>query len=132
MIPEEDIMFSSKRSFLNTVLVVSAILSLITGVFLFLHIKSFLIKEVHTYGSLVFTAACVYHLVLNWKPLLRSVSGHLSTRSMAALLIITTLIMAYSGLTADPNARRQRATAQEQQFSATETMPAQTQTPRSM
>ena len=119
-------MFVSRRSFVNTVLVVSAILTLISGVFLFVHIKSYLIKEVHTYGSLAFTAACVYHVALNWKSLLHSVGGHLSKTGMAVLLVMTTLVMAYSGLTAD-NARRQRASTQEQAVSVTETMPAQAQ-----
>lgn len=95
----EVIIFLFKRSFLNLVLVLTGILTLVTGLFLLFNIKSYLIVYVHEYGSLVFAMASLFHLVLNWKPLLHSIQGRLSGRSMVALLILTTLVMAYSGFT---------------------------------
>lgn len=104
----EGIMFLFKRSFLNLVLVLTGILTLVTGLFLFFHIKSHFIMHVHELGSLFFAILCLFHLILNWKPLLHSMKGRLSGRSMMALLIFTTLVMAYSGVTADAGKGRDK------------------------
>lgn len=49
----ETVMFLFKRPFLNLVLVIPGILTLVTGLFLLLHIKSYLIMYVHEFGSLI-------------------------------------------------------------------------------
>lgn len=91
--------FFPKRTFLNPLLVLTGIPTLVTGLFLFFHVKSSLIVHTHEIGGLVFAATCLFHLVLNWKALLHSMKGRLPGWGMAALLVVTTGVMAYSGIT---------------------------------
>ena len=99
-------MFLFNRSFLNPVLVITGILTLVTGLFLFFHIKSHLIVHVHEIGSLIFLVACLLHIFLHWKPLLHSMKSRLPGWAIVALLVITTVVMAYSGATAEPRKGR--------------------------
>lgn len=98
-------MFLFNRAFLNPLLLCSGIPTLVTGVFLLVKIKSYLIVYTHEIGSLLFAVACLLHLVVNWKPLLHSMKGRLPGWSVAALFIVVTIGMAYSAATADPSKR---------------------------
>ena len=90
-------MFLFNRSFLNPVLAITGFLTLLTGLFLLFHIQSGLIMHAHEIGGLFFAVACLLHLFLNWKPLLHSMKGRLPGWAIVALLIIPTVVMAYSG-----------------------------------
>ena len=103
----EATMFLFNRAFLNPVLVITGILTLMTGLFLFFHIKTRLIVQVHEIGGLVFAVACLFHIIVNWKPLLHSMKGSLLRRTVATLLIITIAGLAYFGATADPHKERE-------------------------
>lgn len=88
--------FSVKRTLLNPILAISGGTTLVSGLFLFFRHKSHLIVFLHEYGSLVFAAGCLVHLVLNRKALLKSLRGRISAWAMVGILIVVTLIMACS------------------------------------
>lgn len=88
--------FPIKRALLNPILVISGGLTLISGLFLLFSIHSRLIHFLHEYASLVFAAACVLHLVLNWKALLKSMKGRMALWGSMGILVFATLFMGYS------------------------------------
>ena len=101
-------MFLFNRAFLNPVLTITGVLTLVSGLFLFFHIKTHLIMHVHEIGGLIFAVACLLHIILNWKPLLHSMKGRLLRRTVVALLIITTAVMTYSAATVNPHKEREQ------------------------
>lgn len=118
----ELIMSLLNRAFLNPFLVITGILTLTTGLLLFFHMKSSLIAHTHEIGSLFFAAACLLHLVLNWKPLLHSMKGRLPGKAIAALLVITTAIMVFSWATAEPGKGYGRGKLNKRQHSSAQTL----------
>ena len=91
----------SYRSVLNGTLTVSGIITLVSGLFLFFRIKSYVIVVGHEYGSLLFSAACLLHLAIHWKTLLHSLRVRLPGWAMLLVLVLTTAGMAYTGVTTD-------------------------------
>lgn len=92
--------FFLQRAFINPVLVTTGILTLITGLLLFFHMKSHLIAHTHEICSLVFSVSCVLHLILNRISLIHSMKGRLYVFLIATFVIVTTVVLLYSGVTA--------------------------------
>ena len=84
------------RRFWNPVLALSAGLTLVSGIFLFFHLKSRAIVITHELGGLVFAIACLIHLGLNIKPLFKTIGGHRAAWVMLAVLLFSGLGMALS------------------------------------
>ncbi|MDL2286371.1 DUF4405 domain-containing protein [Desulfococcaceae bacterium OttesenSCG-928-F15] len=105
---------SMKRALLNPILIISGGLTLISGLFLFFHIKTFFIMILHEWVSIIFAAVCVIHLLLNWKLLLNSFKGRLPAWSLVLVLVVVTLAMGYS--TTVQSQRPQRGKVYQQQM----------------
>jgi len=84
------------RRFWNPLLALAGGLTLVSGIFLFFHLKSRAIIITHELGGLVFAIACIVHLALNIKPLLKTIGGHGVAWAMLAVLLFSGLGMALS------------------------------------
>ena|GEM_PF-5595476 len=84
------------RGFWNPVLAFTGGLTLVSGIFLFFHLKSRTIIIIHELGGLVFAIACIVHLALNIRPLLKTIGGHRVAWAMLAVLLFSGLGMALS------------------------------------
>jgi len=86
------------RRFWNPVLALSGGLVLVSGLFLFFHFKSHVIAGIHEWVSLVFIVACAVHLVLNSKPLIKSLGGRAVAWTMLAVMLLSGLGMTFSDM----------------------------------
>lgn len=91
-----------KRNVLNPILTISGGLTVISGLLLLFHLKSWAIVAVHELGSLIFLVCCILHLAVNWRPLLSSLKGRTAAWLVIGSLVLGGLGLTYSGLTADP------------------------------
>lgn len=82
-----------KRPVINFVLAVAGGLSCISGLIIFLHMRSLLTKQVHKWSSLIFIAFLVLHVIVNWKPLLGSLKGSATRAVVLAILAVGTIGM---------------------------------------
>ena len=95
------------RRFWNPVLVLSGGLTLVSGLYLFFHLKSRPIVLIHEWSSIIFLAACAVHLALNWKPLLKSLGSRASAWAMLAVLLFSGLGMAFTDIKKIDHKQRQ-------------------------
>jgi len=79
------------------VLALAGGLTLLSGLFLLFHLKSRPIVMCHELGSLVFAVACLVHLALNAKPLLKTIGGRTIAWAIIGVLMFSGLGMALSG-----------------------------------
>lgn len=90
------------RSFVNAVLVVSGLLSIVSGLMIWLHLSMGTMKPLHINASLLMAVACLWHVWLYRKSLLQTLKGH---RGMVTA-VITLLLVGVSVLMSDPAAGR--------------------------
>ena len=95
---------STKRTIVNSLLALSGGLTVSSGVFLFFHIKTSAIVVTHELGGIAFAIACIFHLVINWKPLLHTLKGRGPAFAMLAIILLSTLALWYT--TTLPNTKR--------------------------
>ena len=86
------------RRFLNPVLALSGSLTLVSGAFLLFHLISHPIMTIHKVCSIIFFLACGVHLALNWKPLLKSFGKGAAGWALLAVILLSALGMAFSGV----------------------------------
>ena len=97
---------SIKRTTVNFILTLSGGLITSSGFFLLFHIKTPLIAMTHEIGSMVFVTACVFHLALNWKPLLHTLKGKVPISAILAIMLMFTLAMGYTTTLPDTRSGR--------------------------
>ena len=85
------------RQFWTPLLAVSGGVLLVSGLLLFFHFKSHAVKGIHEWAGIVFIVACAAHLVLNWKPLLKTL-GRRFAWVLLAVILLSGLGMAFSGI----------------------------------
>ncbi len=86
------------RRFWNPVLVLSGGLTLVSGLYLMFELKSHAIAHIHEWASLFFLIACAAHLVLNWKPLLKTLGSRATAWTLLAVLLLSGVGMALSDI----------------------------------
>jgi len=84
------------RKFWNPILVLTGGLTLVSGLYLFFHLKSRPIVLIHEWASIIFIVACAAHLALNWNPLLKTLGSRVVTWTLLTLLLFSGLGMAFS------------------------------------
>ena len=95
------------RRFWNPVLVLSGGLTLVSGLYLFFHLKSRPIVLIHEWCSIIFLVACGVHIALNWKPLLKSLGNRAAAWAMLAVLLFSGLGMAFTDIKKIDHRQRQ-------------------------
>ena len=75
------------RKVINPILVVAGILTMVSGVCMFFHFKSPLMVHIHEVLGLVLVIVSVLHLILNWRPLLKTINGF-PVRVITLVLIV--------------------------------------------
>lgn len=97
-----------KRRFLNPILIVAAGLTIVSGLLVFFHLKSKTVAHVHEVGGLVFMGCCFLHVVMNRKPLTASFKSGLMVKLVVLALLVGSVGMIYSGVTAEPKKKYSR------------------------
>jgi hypothetical protein len=79
-----------------------------TGILMLLHIESSGLKLMHEWIGLLFAAAGVVHLVLNWRVLLSYLSKKTGIAAVLATLLIATLLFVFAPEKRGPGGPGQR------------------------
>jgi len=101
------------RKVLNPVLTLTGGLTLVSGLYLFFHLKSRPIVLIHEFVSIIFIIACIAHLALNWNALLKSLGNRVVARTILAIILLSGLGMAFTDMSGDDRRHRQRIVAEE-------------------
>jgi len=104
------------RTVVNSLLALSGGLTISSGLFLFFHIKTSVIVTTHELGGIAFAIACIFHLALNWKPLLHTLKGRGPAFAMLTIILLSTLAMGYT--TTLPNTKRHARERQHSEIGA--------------
>jgi hypothetical protein len=94
------------RRFWNPVLVLSGGLTLISGLYLLFDLKSDSITHIHEGTSILFLVACAAHLVLNWKPLLKTLGSRATAWTLLTVILLSGVGMAFSNIQIDHQPRQ--------------------------
>jgi hypothetical protein len=86
------------RRFWNPVLALSGGLTLVSGIYLFFHLKSHPIVLTHEWSSIIFIVACAVHLALNWKSLLKSLGNKTVACTLLAVILLFGLCMSFTDI----------------------------------
>lgn len=78
----------ANRKIWNPILLLSGGITLASGIFLLFHHSSHLIAIAHQVGAILFTVVCAIHILINWKPLLKSLNSRLGWILLAILTLI--------------------------------------------
>lgn len=81
----------------NKALVLIGSLTVLTGLFLLVEYESHFAIVVHQIASLSLVGFCIYHIKLNWVPLLKSLKSDKTMYFIAAILVVSAIIMAVTG-----------------------------------
>lgn len=87
---------SSIRAVINTLLVVSWILVLVSGVFTAFELRSPVIELCHKMGAFIFIICLMVHVMKNRKALFESTKGKLSFKLIAVILVVCVVGMGLS------------------------------------
>jgi uncharacterized membrane protein len=88
------ILFS--RRFWNPLLVLSGCLTMVSGVFLFLHFRGHFLMHIHELAGIIFVISCAVHILLNFRPLLKSLGNRASTWAILFILLLSFVLMSMS------------------------------------
>ena len=94
------------RKFLNPVLVLAGGLTLVSGLYLFFHLKSRPIVLIHEWSSIIFVVACAAHLALNWNSLFKSLGSRAVAWTLLAVVLLSGLGMAFTDIKTDHRHRQ--------------------------
>lgn len=92
------------RSLVNTVLVVSGLLSIASGLMIWVHLAANVMKPLHINSSLLMAVACMWHVWQYRKSLLQTLK---TPRAMTAV-VVTLVLVGASVLVSDPPQRKGR------------------------
>jgi uncharacterized membrane protein len=96
------------RNFWNPILVLTGGLTLVSGIYLFFHLKSRPIVLIHEWSSIIFVVACAVHIALNWKPLLKTLGSRVVACTLLAVVLLSGLAMAFTDIKKFDNRELQR------------------------
>ena len=86
------------RKFWNPLLVFTGGLTLVSGLYLFFHLKSRPIVLIHEWSSIIFIVACAAHLALNWNPLLKTLGSRAVAWTLLSVVLLSGLGMAFTDI----------------------------------
>jgi len=84
------------RRFWNPVLLLFGCLTMISGVFLFLHFRGQFLMVVHEWAGILFVVSAAVHIVINFWPMLKSLGNRASTWAILFILLLSTVLMCMS------------------------------------
>jgi len=81
------------RRFWNPLLVLSGCLTMVSGVFLFLHFNGHFLMTIHELAGIIFVISCTVHIFLNFWPLVKSLGNRASTWAILFILLLSFVLM---------------------------------------
>lgn len=97
----------TERSFLSPVVAYTFIPVALSGVLLLFHLRVPGMKDIHEWVGLAFTIFCVFHIAVNWKPLVKYLPQRQARRALVLTLVLTLLCGALGVFKGDNGPRRQ-------------------------
>ena len=80
------------RSILNPILTTAAILTAVSGLLILIHYESYFTKALHEIAALILVVSAITHIVLNWKPLKKTLGKRFYIWSAAIALCILVML----------------------------------------
>jgi uncharacterized membrane protein len=85
------ILFS--RRFWNPLLALSGCLTMVSGVFLCLHFNGHFLMAIHERAGIIFVISGAVHILLNFRPLVKSLGNRVSTWVILFILLLSFVLM---------------------------------------
>lgn len=98
---------STRRKIITPLLTISGFITIISGLMIYFHLWSPLIRQLHIYGSLLFSALCLMHLLVNKQAWAKIIGGRKAGWAIWLVIAALSLAMLFSAF--DFKAKRNQA-----------------------
>jgi len=81
------------RRFWNPLLTLSGCLTMMSGVFQFLHFGGFFLLTIHKWAGIIFVISAAVHILMNFGALVKSLGNRASTWAILFFLLLSLVLM---------------------------------------